>query len=73
MHEYDVALKRILTVELPKVNNPRVDLLGARPDGELIHLEFQSRNQKDLVFRMGEYRFAIARRGSVAGEQKARG
>jgi predicted transposase YdaD len=82
MHEYDVALKRILTrpgsallyaltgaselrwlnVELPKVNNLRVDLLGARPDGELVHLEFQSRNRKDLLFRMGEYRFAIARR-----------
>jgi hypothetical protein len=82
MHEYDVALKRILTrpgsallfaltgasdlrwlnVELPKVNNLRVDLLGARPDVELVHVEFQSRNRKDLVFRMGEYRFAIARR-----------
>jgi hypothetical protein len=82
MHEYDVALKRILTrpgsallhaltgchrlnwlnVELPKVNNPRVDLLGARPNGELIHLEFQSRNEKELAVRMGEYLFAIAKR-----------
>jgi hypothetical protein len=31
-----------------------------RPDGELNHLEFESRNRKDI--RMGEYRFAIARR-----------
>jgi hypothetical protein len=53
---------RWLSVELPKVNNLRVDLLGARPDGELVHLEFQSRNRRDLLFRMGEYRFAIARR-----------
>jgi hypothetical protein len=53
---------RWLNVELPKVNNLRVDLLGARPDGELVHLEIQSRNRKDLLFRMGEYRFAIARR-----------
>ena len=82
MHEYDVALKRILTrpgsalleslvgraelnwlnVELPRVNNLRVDLLGALPDGELIHFEFQSRNQGRFALRMAEYAFAIARR-----------
>jgi hypothetical protein len=82
VHEYDVALKRILTrpgsallyaltgckrlrwlnVELPKVNNPRIDLLGARPDGELVHLEFQSRSERKLAVRMGEYLFAIAKR-----------
>ena len=82
MHEYDVALKRILTrpgggllkalagestlrwinVELPKVSNLRVDLLGESPDGELVQFEFQSRNEKRFPQRMGEYLFAIERR-----------
>jgi hypothetical protein len=82
MHEYDVALKRILTrpgssllfaltgcaellwlnVELPKVNNLCVDLLGAAPSGESIHFEFQTRNRRDLPVRMGEYAFSIRRR-----------
>jgi len=81
MHEYDVALKSILTVsgsvtlpavsgctalrwlnvELPKVNNLRVDLLAESPDGELIHFELQSRNEKGFPLRMAGYAFAIAR------------
>jgi len=81
MHEYDVALKRILTrpgsgllaaltgsahlrwlnVELPKVSNLRVDLLGVTPNGEFIHFELQSRNERDFALRMAEYLFAIHR------------
>jgi hypothetical protein len=80
MHEYDIALKRILmrpgsallyaltgsselrwlNVELPRVTNRRVDLLGALPDGGLIHFEFQSRNEKGFALRMAEYLIAIA-------------
>jgi hypothetical protein len=75
MHEYDVALKRILTrpgsvlltaltgspslrwlnVEAPLVRNLRVDLLGEAPNGDLIHIELQSRNEKEFPLRMGEY------------------
>jgi hypothetical protein len=82
MHEYDVALKRILTrpgsvlltaltgspslrwlnVEVPKVNNLRVDLLGETPGGELIHIELQSRNEKDFPLRMGAYSFGVGLR-----------
>ena len=82
MHEYDVALKRILTrpgsalltaltgssslrwlnVEAPLVRNLRVDLLGESPEGELIHIELQSRNDKDFPLRMGEYSFGVALR-----------
>ena len=82
MHDYDVALKRILTrpgsallaaltgasrlrwlnVELPRVNNTRVDLLGETAAGKLIQIELQSRNEKNFEIRMGEYLFAIARR-----------
>ncbi len=82
MHEYDVALKYILTrpgsallaaltgspsprwlnVEDPLVRNLRVDLLGESPDGELIHIELQSRNEKDFGMRMGEYSFGVGLR-----------
>jgi hypothetical protein len=82
MHEYDVALKNILTrpgsallvrltgasslkwlnVEAPKVNNRRVDLLGELPDGILVHIELQSRNEKDFPLRMAEYLFGIGLR-----------
>src|SRR5580658_7245562 len=82
MHEYDVALKRILTrpdsvllaaltgssslrwlnVEAPLVRNLRVDLLGESPGGDLIHIELQSRNDRDFPLRMGEYSFAVALR-----------
>ncbi|HEY3823846.1 MAG TPA: DUF4351 domain-containing protein [Bryobacteraceae bacterium] len=81
MHEYDVALKNIITrpgssilrqltgassmrwinVEAPKVSNRRVDLLGELPDGNLVHIELQSRNEKDFPLRMAEYLFGIGR------------
>jgi hypothetical protein len=82
MHEYDVALKNILTrpgssvlaqltgasslkwlnVEAPKVSNRRVDLLGELPDRNLVHIELQSRNEKDFPLRMAEYLFGIGLR-----------
>jgi hypothetical protein len=82
MHEYDVALKRILTrpgstllaaltgsssvrwlnVETPLVRNLRVDLLGERPDKELLHIELQSRNDARFPLRMGEYSFGVGLR-----------
>jgi predicted transposase YdaD len=82
MHEYDTALKNILTrpgssvlaqltgasslkwlnVEAPKVSNRRVDLLGELPDGNLVHIELQSRNEKDFPLRMAEYLFGIRRK-----------
>jgi hypothetical protein len=82
MHEYDAALKNILTrpgssvlaqligasslkwinVEAPKVSNRRVDLLGELPDGNLVHIELQARNEKDFALRMAEYVFGIRRK-----------
>lgn len=82
MHEYDAALKNILTrpgssiltqltgvsslrwinVEAPKVSNRRVDLLGELPDGNLVHIELQSRNENDFPLRMAEYLFGIRRK-----------
>jgi hypothetical protein len=52
---------RWLNVETPRVRNLRVDMLGSFEDGELVEIEFQSRNDDDLPMRMGEYLFAIGR------------
>ncbi len=51
-----------LNVEAPKVSNRRVDLLGELPDGNLVHIELQSRNERDFAMRMGEYLFGIGRK-----------
>ena len=56
------AVKRWLNVELPKVQIPRVDLLGETADRELIHIELQSANDRHMALRMAEYCFAIYRR-----------
>jgi len=45
---------RWLNVELPNVRNERVDLLGEKPDGSLVQIEFQSGNERNLPIRMGE-------------------
>jgi len=50
-----------LNVEAPKVSNRRVDLLGELPDRNLVHIELQSRNEKDFPLRMAEYLFGIGR------------
>jgi hypothetical protein len=56
-----VSSMRWINVEAPKVNNRRVDLLGELPDGNLVHIELQSRNEKDFALRMAEYLFGIGR------------
>lgn len=53
---------RWLNVETPLVRNLRVDLLGETADGELIHIELQSKNDATFPLRMGEYSFAVALR-----------
>jgi predicted transposase YdaD len=52
---------RWINVEAPKVSNRRVDLLGELPDENLVHIELQSRNEKDFPLRMAEYLFGIGR------------
>jgi hypothetical protein len=49
-------------VELPEVRSLRVDMLGEIADGRLAHIELQSTNDPDMVWRMAEYAFAIRRR-----------
>jgi hypothetical protein len=49
------AVTKWLGVEVPKVRNPRMDLLGEMADGGLLHLELQSRNDAEMPERMAEY------------------
>jgi hypothetical protein len=50
-----------LDVELPKVQNLRLDLLGETVDGGLVHLELQSSNDPAMPFRMVEYCLGVHR------------
>jgi predicted transposase YdaD len=50
---------RWLSVELPKIQNRRADLVGLTASGEIIHIEIQSDNDADMPLRMAEYALAI--------------
>ena len=49
-----------LNVELHRRGTLRVDLLGRMPDGRLVHIELQSRNDGRIWIRMGTYGFLVA-------------
>jgi len=53
---------RWLNVELPKVNNRRMDLFGEADDGLRYGIELQARNEKKFPFRMGSYLFGAGER-----------
>jgi hypothetical protein len=55
------AVEKWLDVELPKVQNTRVDLLGESAGGSLFHVELQSSNDPAMPLRMGEYCLGIFR------------
>src|ERR1700737_2508520 len=55
------SIETWLDVELPKVQNPRVDLLGDADSGALVHIELQSTNDPSMPLRMAEYALAIFR------------
>lgn len=50
-----------LDVELPKVQNLRLDLLGETADGGLIQVELQSANDPAMPLRMAEYALGVFR------------
>ncbi len=50
-----------LPIELPRVQNQRVDLLGKANDGTLVQLEFQSSNDPAMALRMAEYSLGVYR------------
>jgi hypothetical protein len=51
----------LLDVELPKVQNTRVDLLGETNEARLVHLELQSGNDTTMPLRMAEYCLSVFR------------
>jgi len=55
------AVEKWLNVELPKVQNPRADLLGETADGSLVHVELQSLNDAAMTLRMAEYYLGVFR------------
>jgi hypothetical protein len=55
------AITKWLDVELPKVQNLRLDLLGETVDGGLVHLELQSSNDAAMPCRMIEYCLGVRR------------
>lgn len=65
-----VAIQRLLgdqvaewlNVELPRVSNPRVDMLARTVDGGLCNLELQSANSADMAWRLAEYYLRLYRR-----------
>lgn len=50
-----------LNVELPKVENRRVDFLARLEDGRCVHLELQSTNERYFARRMAEYYLSLQR------------
>src|SRR6266446_6563009 len=56
------TIAKWLNVELPKVQNLRLDLLGEAADGSLVHLELQSGNDTTMPLRMAEYCLGVRRR-----------
>ena len=57
-----LAVKEFLNVELPKVQERRVDLVLSLEDGSILHIEFQSTNDRNMAYRMVEYWPLIKRR-----------
>ncbi len=55
-----------LDVQLPVVENRRVDLLGKTPAGDLIQIEFQSTNDPNMVpFREATGRLSLGKQGAT--------
>jgi len=50
-----VAVREVLNVELARVEERRADLVLLLADGTLLHIEFQSGNDKDMAYREGIY------------------
>src|SRR5271155_1784796 len=55
------SVEKWLDIELPKVQNLRMDLLGETGEGSLIHIELQSGNDAAMPLRMAEYCLGVYR------------
>jgi predicted GNAT family N-acyltransferase len=55
------SIEKWLDIELPKVRNLRMDLLGETTEGGLFHIELQSGIDSAMPLRMAEYCLAVYR------------
>ena len=62
-------IREWLNVELPRVQNPRVDLLARMADGSLRHVEVESKCPADMARREAEYYLGLHRRFDEHVEQ----
>ena len=62
-------IREWVNVELPRVRNPRVDLLARMADGSLRHVEIESHIGPDLARREAEYYLGLHRRFDQHVEQ----
>ena len=58
-----------LNVELPETKTLRADFVCRLTTGALFHIEFQSYNDADLIWRMLDYLMAIRKKYAVAPKQ----
>lgn len=56
-----IAIEKWLDVEMPEMQNTRVDLLGETAAGDLVHIELQSTNDPTMPIRMLEYYVRVYR------------
>lgn len=54
-----LTVKQWLKGEFPSLGTLHVDLLGETAENGLIHIEFQSKNDPDMAWRMAEYALAV--------------
>lgn len=57
-----VAVREVLNVELARVEERRADLVLLLEDGTILHIEFQSGNDKDMAYREGIYCLLIGQK-----------
>jgi hypothetical protein len=57
-----VAVREVLSVELARVEERRADLVLLLADGTILHIEFQSGNDKDMPYREGIYCLLIGQK-----------
>jgi predicted transposase YdaD len=55
------GVEKWLDIELPRIQSPRLDLLGEAQDGSLVHVELQSTNDAEMPLRMAEYCLGVYR------------
>ncbi len=54
-----VRVRAFLNVEFPRMMERRADLVVLLEDGSILHIEFQSRNDKEIAYRSGIYGLLI--------------